>query len=273
MILEVKNLCVDAFTPSRRRFPLVQGVSFSLKENHCIGILGESGSGKSLTCKAILGLLGEDFEVRGEVCFKGRNLLELPREERERIRQRELCMVIQSPMTAFNPLFTMRNQMLETLMPALSLEAKEATKLILESFEKVNLREGEEILEKYPHQLSGGMLQRIMIALCIALSPAVIIADEPTTAIDVANQVEVLKEFRRIRELFGTSMIFISHDLSVLSQIADELLVMCQGEVIERGTPKEIIVNPTHKTSQELIGRRLQLIKIFQECLGERPCF
>ena len=271
MILEVKNLCVSVRT-KQGLHPLVHDVNFSLDKNHCIGILGESGSGKSLTCKAVMGLLDESFQVEGEVWFNGKDILKMPPKERTLMRGKEICMIIQNPMTAFNPLFSMENQLLETLKCHLQHDAKYLRVLMLEAFEKMNLHDGEAILKKYPHQLSGGMLQRIMIALCIALNPSVIIADEPTTAIDVVNQVEVIRELKKVRELYQTSMVFISHDLSILSQISDMMMVMHQGMIVEKGLAKEIIFSPKVATTKELISTRLKLMNAFRTCMKECTC-
>lgn len=255
MILNVKNLSV-----SHKSHEIIKNISFSLKNNSCLGILGESGSGKSITCKAIMGLLDEGFKVEGEVYYKG-DKLTFP----NKLTGKDICMVIQNPMTAFNPLFTIEKQIIETLFTHKKMEKKEALKLILESFEKMNLQNGDKILKKYPHELSGGMLQRIMIALTISLKPSIIIADEPTTAIDVVNQVEVIKELKKIRKLLETSIIFISHDLSILSKISDEIMVMHKGNIIEKGLAMDIISKPQEKVTKELIDTRFKLINKFKE--------
>lgn len=255
MILDIKNLSV-----SHKTHEIIKNISFSLKKNTTLGILGESGSGKSITCKAIMGLLDENFKVEGEVFYKGEKL-SFP----NKLAGKDICMVIQNPMTAFNPLFTIENQVLETLFTHKKIEKKEALKLILESFEKMNLQSVDKILKKYPHELSGGMLQRIMIALTISMQPSIIIADEPTTAIDVISQVEVIKELKKIRELLETSIIFISHDLSVLSQISDEIMVMHKGAIVEKGLKEELISNPKEEITKELISTRFKLINKFKE--------
>lgn len=255
MILNVKNLSV-----SHKSHEIIKNINFSLKNNSCLGILGESGSGKSITCKAIMGLLDESFKIEGEIYYKGEKL-SFP----NKLAGKDICMVIQNPMTAFNPLFTIENQVMETFFTHKNMEKAEALELILESFEKMNLQNGDKILKKYPHELSGGMLQRIMIALTISLKPSIIIADEPTTAIDVVSQVEVIKELKKIRELLETSIIFISHDLSILSKISDEIMVMHKGNIIERGLTRDIISRPQEKQTKELIDTRFKLINKFKE--------
>lgn len=255
MILNVKNLSV-----SHKSHEIIKNINFSLKNNSCLGILGESGSGKSITCKAIMGLLDESFKIEGEVYYKGEKL-SFP----NKLAGKDICMVIQNPMTAFNPLFTIENQVIETLSTHKNMEKVEALELVLESFEKMNLQNGYKILKKYPHELSGGMLQRIMIALTISLKPSIIIADEPTTAIDVVSQVEVIKELKKIRELLETSIIFISHDLSILSKISDEIMVMHRGNIIEKGLTRDIISRPQENQTRELINTRFKLINKFKE--------
>ena len=266
MILEVKNLNVN-FKKRNDTLPIIKDVSFNLKENTCLGILGESGSGKSITCKAIMGLLDNNFVVSGEAVFKGKNILTMDKKEHEKLRGKAICMIIQNPMTAFNPLFTIGNIVNETFRKHLLLDKEESNKLAEESFKKMNLNNCGEIMKKYPHELSGGMLQRIMIAITIALEPDLIIADEPTTAIDCLNVVEVIKEFKQMKEILKTSMIFISHDLSVLSSVSDEILVMKNGEILEHGSKEDILNNSKHEHTNYLIDTRMKLLKRFKEVI------
>ena len=230
-----------------------------MEENTCLGILGESGSGKSMTCKSILGILKENLEANGEIIFDGRNLLTLKKEESRDIRGKEICMILQNPMTSFDPLYTIGNQLLETFLEHLNINRDEAYKLAVESLEKMRLKDIEEVLKKYPHELSGGMLQRIMIAVAIALKPKLIIADEPTTAIDSLNQKDILK-----KEL-NVSLLFVTHDLGVLTNLADDLIVMQNGEIVEKGTTKEIMTNAKHEHTRFLIGTRRALMEKFKK--------
>lgn len=177
-------------------------------------------------------------------------------------------MILQNPMTAFNPLYTIENQVIETFLEHLDITKIKAKELAVIALEKMNLKNPTEILNKYPHELSGGMLQRIMIGITIALEPELIIADEPTTAIDCLNQIEVIKEFKELRKKLKTSMIFITHDLGVLAQIADEVVVMDKGRIIEEGTINKIINEPKHEHTKYLINTRLKLIKKFQEVVS-----
>lgn len=261
-MLEVKNLSIALkHNPSHK---LVDGVSFSLEENQCLGILGESGSGKSLSCNAINGLLGSDFLVSGEVLFQGQNLLLMPDSERRKMRGATIAMVMQSPMTAFDPLFSIGSQAVETILQHKAVSEKDAAALFASMLERVNLNAGAALLNKYPHELSGGMLQRIMVALALVLEPKLIIADEPTTAIDYISQQEVVKELKFMREQFGTSLIFVSHDLSLVAHLADEVLVMHQGQVQEFGETKQVFNAPTSEYTRYLIDTRQTLINRFR---------
>ena len=268
MILNVKNLNLHHKDVKEIK-PILHDISFNVKKNSCLGILGESGSGKSMTCKSLMGLLDKkSFNIGGEVYFKDEDILRLDENEGRRLRGKAICMILQNPMTAFNPLYTIENQVIETFLEHLDITKIKAKELAVIALEKMNLKNPTEILNKYPHELSGGMLQRIMIGITIALEPELIIADEPTTAIDCLNQIEVIKEFKELRKKLKTSMIFITHDLGVLAQIADEVVVMDKGRIIEEGTINKIINEPKHEHTKYLINTRLKLIKKFQEVVS-----
>ena len=252
MLLEVKNLSVKIKKSGKE---IVKNISFNMEENTCLGILGESGSGKSMTCKSILGILEENLEASGEIIFGGRNLLTLKKEESRDIRGKEICMILQNPMTSFDPLYTIGNQLLETFLEHLNINRDEAYKLA----------DIEEVLKKYPHELSGGMLQRIMIAVAIALKPKLIIADEPTTAIDSLNQKDIIDEFIILKKELNVSLLFVTHDLGVLTNLADSLIVMQNGEIVEKGTTKEIMTNAKHEHTKFLIGTRRALMEKFKK--------
>ena len=262
MLLEVKNLSVKIKKSGKE---IVKNISFNMEENSCLGILGESGSGKSMTCKSILGILKENLEANGEIIFGGRNLLTLKKEESRDIRGKEICMILQNPMTSFDPLYTIGNQLLETFLEHLNINKDEAYKLAVESLEKMRLKDIEEVLKKYPHELSGGMLQRIMIAVAIALKPKLIIADEPTTAIDSLNQKDIIDEFIILKKELNVSLLFVTHDLGVLTNLADNLIVMQNGEIVEKGTTKEIMTNAKHEHTKFLIGTRRALMEKFKK--------
>ena len=197
-MLEVRNLSLRLAAGDQRA--LVSDVSFTLGQNRCLGILGESGSGKSLTCNAINGLLSSAFHVSGQVLFDGVDLLSLNQEQRRAMRGEQIAMVMQSPMTAFDPLFSIGSQAVETLMQHKALSPADALALFSDMLAKMNLSNPGQLVKKYPHELSGGMLQRIMVALALVLEPKLIIADEPPTAIEYISQQEVVKELQFMRD-------------------------------------------------------------------------
>ena len=174
-------------------------------------------------------------------------------------------MILQNPMTSFDPLYTIGNQLLETFLEHLNIARDEAYKLAVGSLEKMRLKDIEEVLKKYPHELSGGMLQRIMIAVAIALKPKLIIADEPTTAIDSLNQKDIIDEFIILKKELNVSLLFVTHDLGVLTNLADNLIVMQNGEIVEKGTTKEIMTNAKHEHTKFLIGTRRALMEKFKK--------
>lgn len=264
-ILEVKNLKV---IDKKNNEEIVKGVSFNLEKNMCLGIVGESGSGKSLTTKAILGLLNKNLNVEGHAIFnEDIDLLNIRNEELRIIRGQKICMILQDAMSSFDPLYTIGYQMIETLVENKGCSKQSAKKVSIEALEKMMINNPNEVIKKYPHQLSGGMLQRCMIALALSMEPEIIIADEPTTALDSINQREVVEEFKRLREISGTSLIFISHDLGVVQSLAQDILVMKKGEQIEYGCAKEIFFNPKHEYTKYLINTRIELTKSFNESM------
>ncbi len=266
-MLRIKDLDVY-IKEGEKNNKIIDNISFNVEKNTCLGILGESGSGKSITCKAILGLLDKNFEIKGEAFFKGKNILALSEEGKRKLRGNSISMIVQNPMTAFNPLYTVGNQVIETFIEHMRISKNEAKALAMESFKKMNLKNPKEILKKYPHELSGGMLQRIMIGITIFLEPDLIVADEPTTAIDSLNQREVIKEFLKMKEDLKTSMIFVTHDLSVLSEVSDNIIVMNKGKIIEYGTKEDIILNPRNEHTKFLVETRLKLLRKFKEIVG-----
>ncbi len=233
-ILRVDGLNVELKTRHKNK-KLVENVSFEVEPGQCLGILGESGSGKSMTVKAILGLLDRQFKIEGQAWFQGEDLCKAGRDELRRLRGQKVGMVLQNPMTCFDPLYRIESQMAETFAAHTDWNREKIRKASLEVLEKMKIHNPEEVLGQYPHQLSGGMLQRIMIGMALAMKPALLVADEPTTAIDAITQVEILKEFQRIKKESHTAMIFISHDLGAISKIADEIVVMNGGKLVERG--------------------------------------
>ena len=263
-ILKVENLNV---TLRHRRVSkkLVEDVSFEVHPGECLGILGESGSGKSMTVKSVLGLLDKNFQVSGSAIFDGQDLLKETKEELRRLRGSRITMVLQNPMTCFDPLYRIGNQMAETFATHTSWNVQEIRSRCLEILDRI--RNGEEVLEKYPHQLSGGMLQRIMIGIAMALQPELLIADEPTTAIDAITQYEILEEFIRIKKQKNTAMLFITHDLGAISKVADRILVMNSGHVVDSGSFDHILKHADDPYTRMLVEKRSAVMRRYRQIL------
>ena len=269
-VLDVRNLSVR-FRSGGRLLSLVKDVSFSVSRGGCLGILGESGSGKSMTCKAVLGLLDDNFQAEGGVFFEGRQLLGENPETLRRLRGGRIGVVLQNPMSCFDPLYRIGEQMAETLGEHTSLGRRRIRERSAELLELMRIREPGEVLRKYPHQLSGGMLQRVMIGLALALRPSLIIADEPTTAIDSISRHSVMREFLRIKQAGETAILFISHDLGVLSCIADQVLVMRLGEAVESGPAGRIFDNARDAYTRRLIRRHKAVMSKFLAAVRQGP--
>lgn len=265
-ILKVENLNVTLHH-RRASKKLVEDVSFEVRPGECLGILGESGSGKSMTVKSVLGLLDKNFQVSGSAIFDGQDLLKESREELRRLRGSRITMVLQNPMTCFDPLYRIGNQMAETFATHTSWNAQEIRTRSLEILEQMRIRNGEEVLEKYPHQLSGGMLQRIMIGIAMALQPELLIADEPTTAIDAITQYEILEEFIRIKKQKNTAMLFITHDLGAISKVADRILVMNSGHVVDSGSFDHILKHADDPYTRMLVEKRSAVMHRYRQIL------
>ena len=254
-VLKVENLNVT-LTYRKASKKLVEDVSFEVHPGECLGILGESGSGKSMTVKSILGLLDKNFQVSGSAVFDGHDLLKESKEELRRLRGSRITMVLQNPMTCFDPLYRIGNQMAETFAAHTAWNAQEIRTCCLKILDQMQILNGEEVLEKYPHQLSGGMLQRIMIGIAMALQPELLIADEPTTAIDAVTQYEILEEFVRIKKNKNTAMLFITHDLGAISKVADRILVMNSGQIVDSGDFEHIRNHSQDPYTRFLIEKR-----------------
>ena len=265
-ILKVENLNV---TLRHRRVSkkLVEDVSFEVHPGECLGILGESGSGKSMTVKSVLGLLDKNFQVSGSAIFDGQDLLKETKEELRRLHGSRITMVLQNPMTCFDPLYRIGNQMAETFATHTSWNAQEIRSRCLEILDQMRIRNGEEVLEKYPHQLSGGMLQRIMIGIAMALQPELLIADEPTTAIDAITQYEILEEFIRIKKQKNTAMLFITHDRGAIFRVADRILVMNSGHVVDSGSFDHILKHADDPYTRMLVEKRSAVMHRYRQIL------
>ena len=265
-VLKVENLNVT-LTYRKASKKLVEDVSFEVHPGECLGILGESGSGKSMTVKSILGLLDKNFQVSGSAVFDGHDLLKESKEELRRLRGSRITMVLQNPMTCFDPLYRIGNQMAETFAAHTAWNAQEIRTCCLKILDQMQILNGEEVLEKYPHQLSGGMLQRIMIGIAMALQPELLIADEPTTAIDAVTQYEILEEFVRIKKNKNTAMLFITHDLGAISKVADRILVMNSGQIVDSGDFEHIRNHANDPYTRLLIEKRSTVMCHYRDIL------
>lgn len=263
--LEVKNLKVWDIHSGKK---IIQDSSFHLKTGSCLAIVGESGSGKSVTCRAIMRLNRSSLYQSGDILFKGENINQLSTKEMRKKRGRNLCMILQNGMSAFDPSCVVGVHLRETIAEHFNWSKNETEVRMKSAMESVMLKNPTEIMNKYPHQLSGGMLQRIMIALAIVLEPDIIIADEPTTALDTISKFEVVEQFIKLRERMGCSMLFISHDLGVVRKIADEVLVMKDGKIIERGNTEKIFSGAKHEYTKYLISSRQALSNNFKRIMG-----
>ena len=234
-------------------------ISFSLKKNQIIGIVGESGSGKSLCSLAIMGLLNSNAIVSGEIIYKDTNVLTLNETELQKIRGKEIAMIFQDPMSSLNPTLTCGYQVAETLKQHTNLSNKEIYKEVITLFQKVKLPRTKSIYDSYPHEISGGQKQRVMIAMAIACKPKVLIADEPTTALDVTVQKEIINLLKELQSSEKMSIIFISHDLALVSEITDYSIVMYKGKVVEKGNSKNIFKEPKENYTKALINSKPNL--------------
>ncbi|MBM7602555.1 nickel transport system ATP-binding protein [Metabacillus crassostreae] len=265
-ILEVNHLKVWDVNSDKK---IIQDSSFHLESGSCLAIVGESGSGKSVTCRAIMRLNSPSLHQAGDVLLKGENISNLSTKEIRKKRGRNVCMILQNGMSAFDPSCVVGVHLRETLAEHFNWSKNEIERKITSAMESVMLKNPRDVMNKYPHQLSGGMLQRMMIALAIALEPDIIIADEPTTALDTISQFEVVDQFIKLRERLGCSMIFISHDLGVVRKMADDVMVMKNGEIIERGQTETIFSMPQHEYTKYLVSTRKVLNDHFKRVMGE----
>ncbi|GAB2206597.1 ABC transporter ATP-binding protein [Roseibium sp. ROS1] len=254
VVLSVRDLRTDVATPSGRK-TVVKGLSFDLKRGETLCIAGESGSGKSITALSIMGLLPEPMArvSGGEVLFQGKDLIKLPEDAMRRIRGGDIAMIFQEPMTSLNPVLTVGRQLREAILAHQDVTGSEANKRALAMLESVRLSEPARRLKQYPHELSGGMRQRVMIAMALACNPKVLIADEPTTALDVTIQAQILQLIRDLQRDFGTAVIMITHDMGVVAEMADRVIVMNHGNIVESGTASDVFERPADSYTRHLL--------------------
>ena len=261
-LLQAKNLQIS-WKVDKALIPIVKGVDFHLEPGKVLGLVGESGCGKSVTSLAILQLLAKElYIVGGEILFRGQNgndLVDIAKlqpkgKEIRKIRGDKIAMIFQEPMSSFSPLHTIGYQIMEVVQLHLNASRDKAREIAIDLLGKVGIADPGRAVNRYPYEFSGGMRQRAMIAKALSCNPAVLIADEPTTALDVTIQAQILKLMRELQEEYGSTIIFISHDLGVMAQMADEVAIMYMGRIVEKGSAREIFKNPQHPYTVNLLA-------------------
>lgn len=268
MSLEIKNLRIS-FRRGNTLFEAVHGVSFSLGDGMALGIVGESGCGKTISAMSVMRLLPSTAVItEGEIIYNGLDILSLSEKEMRMIRGNKIALIPQDPLTSLNPLYTIGDQLMEVILLHQEVTKKEAKEIALESLNMVKIPDASKRFDDYPYQFSGGMCQRVIIAMALASEPDLIIADEPTTALDVTVQAQIMELFSEIRQKRKTSLILITHDLGLISENVDDVAVMYAGEVVEQTSVKELFLNPSHPYTKGLLEslprgdkRRLKIIE------------
>jgi oligopeptide/dipeptide ABC transporter ATP-binding protein len=247
----------------------VNGVTFNMLEGETLAIVGESGSGKSVTSLALMGILPPNGEVYdGKMSFKDKDLRNISKKEYRALRGNEISMIFQEPMTALNPVFTIGNQLRETLIVHNEMSKEEAQKKGIEMLELVGIPDAEKAMSRFPHQLSGGMRQRVMIAMALSCNPRLLIADEPTTALDVTIQAQILTLMRKLKETGNTSILMITHDLGVVAEVADRVIVMYAGEIVEEAPVYELFEKPLHPYTRGLMASIPKIHDVVDELIS-----
>ncbi|WP_080145600.1 ABC transporter ATP-binding protein [Marinilactibacillus piezotolerans] len=253
-ILEVKDLKIT-FDTYAGKVQAIRGVSFDLKKGETLAIVGESGSGKSVTTRSIMQLLSQNANIEeGQILFDGQDLVKTSEKEMQNIRGKKIAMIFQDPMTSLNPTMTIEKQIAEPLRLHQNMNKQQAAERALELLKLVGLPDAEKRMKQYPHQFSGGQRQRVVIAIALACDPDILIADEPTTALDVTIQAQILELMKELQHKVNTSIIFITHDLGVVANVADRVAVMYAGKFVEVGTVDEVFYNPQHPYTWGLLA-------------------
>lgn len=252
-LINVENLSIS-FKSGKKILQAIDGLSFKVYKGEILGVVGESGSGKSVSMTSLMGLLPNNAIVNsGTIMYNDMDLTKISENDMRNIRGNKISMIFQDPMTSLNPVFTVENQIVEAIMIHKNINKSEAKKYAIKLLDDVGIQNAETKIKLYPHEFSGGMRQRVMIAMAIACEPSLIIADEPTTALDVTVQAQILELLQELQKKNDTSIIFITHDLDVVFDIADRLIIMYAGEVVESGSVDEIFNNPLHPYTRMLI--------------------
>lgn len=254
MILSVRDLRVS-FRTEEGLVRAIDGVSFDLEEGEILGVVGESGSGKTVSLLAVMGLITDpNAIIEGSIRYKGRELVGLPARDLRRLRGNEIAMIFQDPMTALTPVYTIGWQIAEQIRAHRNISKSKAMERVEQLLAEVNFPNPHEAMSRYPHQLSGGMRQRAVIAMALSCDPALLVADEPTTALDVTVQAGILDLVRKLRATHNSAVVFITHDMGVVSELADRVMVMYAGRVVERGSRTELFSDPRHPYTRALLG-------------------
>ncbi len=252
-IVEIKDLRVSFFTPVGE-VKAVRGVSWSLKEGEALGIVGESGSGKSVSVYALMGILQDPGKViGGSINFNNINMLALKEKQLSKIRGKDIAMIFQDPMTSLNPVFTVGNQIAETVMTHTSKKLHEATKIAVSSLAKVHIPNPDKRVKQYPFEFSGGMRQRAMIAMSLSCEPKLLIADEPTTALDVTIQAQIIELLKELKQSTNMGIVLITHDMGIITDICEKVIIMYGGQIMESANVRELYKNPSHPYTHGLL--------------------
>jgi oligopeptide/dipeptide ABC transporter ATP-binding protein len=253
-VLELKNVCTT-IKADGKEYPVIEDISLTIGSGETLGIVGESGCGKSMTALSIMGLLPSNASVKnGEILLKGINLLDLDKETYRKKRGKDIAMIFQEPMTSLNPVYTIGFQLVEVLREHTKISKNQAKAKAVEMLKLVGIPRPEEVVDEYPHQLSGGMRQRVMIAMGLACNPEILIADEPTTALDVTIQAQILDLLKDLQKKLDMSIMLITHDLGVIYEVCDRVVVMYAGQIVEEADAREIFAAPLHPYTRGLIA-------------------
>ena len=253
-LLQIKNLNLS-FNSNGIEYPALRDVNLELEKGEILAVVGESGCGKTITAMSVLQLLAKNAKITsGEIIFENKDLLKLSNSEMQKIRGKEIALVPQDPMTSLNPLYTIGSQLCEVIKIHHKVNKEDAEKIAIEVLEKVKIPNAKDRMKSYPHEFSGGMRQRVIIAMAIACNSKIIIADEPTTALDVTVQAQIINILKEIRENLQTSFIFISHDFGLVHEFADKVAVMYAGKVVESANAKDLFENPKHPYTKALLN-------------------